>query len=259
MKKAVTEAKLLLIGIPVAIWTLLPIYNLFLFSISTKDDAFAGKLWPADDFIAWTMWNEQWTAGMSEIERDREFAAQAWRWMWLAEEPGAEGQDQLLPRVRAQDRAGQRLELRQQGDGHQQAGRDGDHAGAGMGDGCGQQCVEHRCFVNVREDGSKMASQLAVAGAHQKRIDVLAGGRLLETPNHRTLAAVFGGLKNRQRFAADFAAATAAFTSSSLEAGNRPTTSVVSAGFTLSNHSPDEDFTHSPPMFCVSSVVPWFE
>src|SRR5436190_8167877 len=46
MKKAVTEAKLLLIGIPVAIWTLLPIYNLFLFSISTKDDAFAGKLWP---------------------------------------------------------------------------------------------------------------------------------------------------------------------------------------------------------------------
>src|SRR3982751_2261275 len=46
MKKAVTEAKLLLIGIPVAIWTLLPIYNLFLFSISTKEDAFAGKLWP---------------------------------------------------------------------------------------------------------------------------------------------------------------------------------------------------------------------
>ena len=46
MKKAITEAKLLLIGIPVAIWTLLPIYNLFLFSISTKEDAFAGKLWP---------------------------------------------------------------------------------------------------------------------------------------------------------------------------------------------------------------------
>ena len=46
MKKVVTEAKLLLIGIPVAIWTLLPIYNLFLFSISTKEEAFAGKLWP---------------------------------------------------------------------------------------------------------------------------------------------------------------------------------------------------------------------
>jgi multiple sugar transport system permease protein len=46
MKRALTEARLLLIGIPVAIWTLLPIYHLFLFSISPKEDAFAGKLWP---------------------------------------------------------------------------------------------------------------------------------------------------------------------------------------------------------------------
>jgi len=43
---ATAEAKLLLIGIPVVIWTLLPIYHIFLFSISTKDEAFAGKLWP---------------------------------------------------------------------------------------------------------------------------------------------------------------------------------------------------------------------
>src|SRR6478672_10225828 len=41
-----TEAKLLLIGIPVAIWTLLPIYHLFLFAISPKESAFSGKLWP---------------------------------------------------------------------------------------------------------------------------------------------------------------------------------------------------------------------
>jgi len=46
MKKFWTEARLILIGIPVAIWTLLPIYHLFLFSISTKDEAFSGKLWP---------------------------------------------------------------------------------------------------------------------------------------------------------------------------------------------------------------------
>ena len=46
MKKLVTEAKLLLIGIPVAIWTLLPIYHLFLFSISSKEEAFSGKPWP---------------------------------------------------------------------------------------------------------------------------------------------------------------------------------------------------------------------
>jgi len=41
-----TEARLLLIGIPVLIWTLLPIYHLFLFAISPKESAFSGKLWP---------------------------------------------------------------------------------------------------------------------------------------------------------------------------------------------------------------------
>ena len=46
MKRFVTEARLWLIGIPVAIWTLLPIYHLFLFSISSKEEAFSGKLWP---------------------------------------------------------------------------------------------------------------------------------------------------------------------------------------------------------------------
>src|SRR5438105_15789041 len=40
------EAKLLLIGIPVFLWTMLPIYHLFLFSISAKESAFAGRLWP---------------------------------------------------------------------------------------------------------------------------------------------------------------------------------------------------------------------
>jgi multiple sugar transport system permease protein len=40
------EAKLLLIGIPVFLWTMLPIYHLFLFSISPKDSAFSGRLWP---------------------------------------------------------------------------------------------------------------------------------------------------------------------------------------------------------------------
>ncbi len=45
--RAIThEAKLLLIGIPVLIWTMLPIYHLFLFAISPKESAFAGKLWP---------------------------------------------------------------------------------------------------------------------------------------------------------------------------------------------------------------------
>src|SRR5712675_2006941 len=40
------EAKLWLVAIPILLWTLIPIYHIFLFSISTKDSAFSGKLWP---------------------------------------------------------------------------------------------------------------------------------------------------------------------------------------------------------------------
>jgi len=46
IREAGTEARLLLIGIPVFTWTMLPIYHMFLFAISPKEDAFAGKLWP---------------------------------------------------------------------------------------------------------------------------------------------------------------------------------------------------------------------
>lgn len=42
------EAGLLLIGIPVLLWTLIPIYHMFLFAISPKDAAFSGQLWPAN-------------------------------------------------------------------------------------------------------------------------------------------------------------------------------------------------------------------
>ena len=43
-----TEAKLLLIGIPLFFWTMIPIYHLFLFSISSKDSATSGRLWPKE-------------------------------------------------------------------------------------------------------------------------------------------------------------------------------------------------------------------
>ncbi|SFU41469.1 carbohydrate ABC transporter membrane protein 2, CUT1 family [Polaromonas sp. YR568] len=46
LKAATTEARLLLIGIPVFIWTMIPIYHMFLFSISAKDQATSGRLWP---------------------------------------------------------------------------------------------------------------------------------------------------------------------------------------------------------------------
>jgi multiple sugar transport system permease protein len=46
LRSITTEAKLLLIGVPVFIWTMIPIYHLFLFAISPKESAFSGKLWP---------------------------------------------------------------------------------------------------------------------------------------------------------------------------------------------------------------------
>jgi multiple sugar transport system permease protein len=40
------DAFLLLLAIPILLWTLLPIYHIFLFAISSKDSAFSGALWP---------------------------------------------------------------------------------------------------------------------------------------------------------------------------------------------------------------------
>ena len=45
-RKFLSEARLLLIGIPILLWTLLPIYHLVLFAISPKDTATSGRLWP---------------------------------------------------------------------------------------------------------------------------------------------------------------------------------------------------------------------
>jgi multiple sugar transport system permease protein len=47
-KTVTTEAKLLLIGIPVFLWTIIPVYHLFLFAISSKDSATSGRLWPKE-------------------------------------------------------------------------------------------------------------------------------------------------------------------------------------------------------------------
>jgi len=46
LRNVTTEAKLLLIGIPVLLWTILPIYHMLLFALSSKDAAFSGELWP---------------------------------------------------------------------------------------------------------------------------------------------------------------------------------------------------------------------
>ena len=46
MRRFLNEAGLWLIGIPVFLWTVLPIYHMMLFALSTKDSAFSGRLWP---------------------------------------------------------------------------------------------------------------------------------------------------------------------------------------------------------------------
>ncbi|MFM7850064.1 MAG: carbohydrate ABC transporter permease [Rubrivivax sp.] len=46
IKKVFDETKLLLVGIPVLLWTLIPVYHMFLFSISERDSATSGRLWP---------------------------------------------------------------------------------------------------------------------------------------------------------------------------------------------------------------------
>ena len=64
-----------------------------------------------------------------------------------------------------------------------------------------QQGIQHRRFFDVREDDAEMRAKLPVARAEQKRLDMLAGRRLLKPADHRALPAVLGGVQNRQRFA----------------------------------------------------------
>jgi multiple sugar transport system permease protein len=47
-RKVAAEARLLLIGIPVFLWTIVPVYHMFLFAISERDSATSGRLWPKD-------------------------------------------------------------------------------------------------------------------------------------------------------------------------------------------------------------------
>jgi multiple sugar transport system permease protein len=47
-RSVAAEARLLLIGIPVFLWTMIPIYHLFLFAISGRDSATSGRIWPKE-------------------------------------------------------------------------------------------------------------------------------------------------------------------------------------------------------------------
>jgi len=48
LKRVSAEAKLLLIGVPLFLWTMIPVYHLVLFAISPRDSATSGRLWPKE-------------------------------------------------------------------------------------------------------------------------------------------------------------------------------------------------------------------
>lgn len=48
LRKSWTEAKLLLVGIPVLLWTLVPVYHMALLAFSPKNAGMSGQLWPKD-------------------------------------------------------------------------------------------------------------------------------------------------------------------------------------------------------------------
>src|SRR5258705_13778982 len=73
------EARLWLIGIPIALWTLITIYHIFLFSISTKDSAFSGRLWPDHPTL-----RNFGTVFRQEHFYLHHFWSQIWNSLWIA-------------------------------------------------------------------------------------------------------------------------------------------------------------------------------
>src|SRR6266704_4113817 len=83
-RKLLSEAKLWLVAIPILLWTLIPIYHIFLFSISSKDSAFSGALWPDKPTLRnfGTIWRE-------EHFYLHHFWVQIWNSLWIAVAIGA--------------------------------------------------------------------------------------------------------------------------------------------------------------------------
>ena len=83
-RRVAKESVLLLLAVPIVLWTLLPIYHIFLFSISSKDSAFSGALWPAHPTLR----------NFGTIVREEHFYLhnfwiQIWNSLWIACAAGA--------------------------------------------------------------------------------------------------------------------------------------------------------------------------
>jgi multiple sugar transport system permease protein len=83
-RKVLDEATLVLIAIPVLLWTLIPVYHLFLFAISTKDSATSGRLWPKEP----TLQNFVFVFGEKHFYLDH-FWLQLWNSLIIAVAVGA--------------------------------------------------------------------------------------------------------------------------------------------------------------------------
>ena len=79
MKKLYKEGFLILMAIPILLWTLIPIYHIFLFSISSKDSAFSGALWPDKP----TLRNFEMIAQQHHFYLNH-FWIQIWNSLWIA-------------------------------------------------------------------------------------------------------------------------------------------------------------------------------
>ena len=84
IKKVFDETKLLLVGIPVLLWTIIPVYHMFLFSISERDSATSGRLWPKNP----TLQNFQIVFERKHFYLDH-FWVQLWNSVFIAAAVGA--------------------------------------------------------------------------------------------------------------------------------------------------------------------------
>ena len=78
-RSVATEAKLLLIGIPVLLWTIIPVYHMLLFAISPRDQATSGRLWPKDP----TLQNFSHVFHQQHFYLNH-FWIQLWNSLWIA-------------------------------------------------------------------------------------------------------------------------------------------------------------------------------
>ena len=74
-----TEAKLLLVGIPVLLWTIIPVYHMLLFALSPRDQATSGRLWPKEP----TLQNFSHVFNQQHFYLNH-FWLQLWNSLWIA-------------------------------------------------------------------------------------------------------------------------------------------------------------------------------